>query len=48
MKIRTFVRFATLFVLLANLPAHPQSTNKVVHGAIIKVNGARVQPCHSD
>jgi hypothetical protein len=35
--------------VLAVVPSvSSQSINKVVHGPIIKVNGARVQPCHSD
>jgi hypothetical protein len=48
MKLSTLIQFATLLLILSALPAHPQSANKIMHGAIIKVNGARVQPCRSD
>ncbi len=48
MKIRTLVRFATLLVLVPLLQLDAHSANKMIHGQIIKVNGARMQPCHSD
>jgi hypothetical protein len=48
MKTRTLVRLATLFMLAPLLQLQPQSAYKTTHGQIIKVNGARMQPCESD
>jgi hypothetical protein len=48
MKIRPLVRLAAFLALVPLMPSHAQAPNKVMHGQIVKVNGARMQPCQSD
>ena len=48
MTIKPLLRLAAFLVLIPLLPSQAQTPNKVMHGHVVKVNGARMLPCSSD